>query len=471
MGRSASINREILRLALPSILANITVPLVGMVDIAVAGHIGSGDGISTASLIGGIAVGTMLFDLLYWNFGFLRISTGGLTAQAYGRGDFRCCADTLTRSVGLALGISLALIAVQWLFIQAAFLCVKSSPEVCALARQYFHIRIWAAPATLSLMAFKGWFIGMQDSVSAMVTDLVVNCVNILASVFLSLGTDWLGGGWHGLGFPGVAYGTLAAQYAGLICACSFLAFRYWNRLFSGFGAADVIGSFRSGDTAKFFSMNGDVFIRSLCFIAIYVGFTIISARFGDVLLAVSAILMKLLMVFSYFTDGFAYAGEAMVGRSAGAGDREGLRLSVEWNLVWCAGLALLFMLVYGFGGTPMMKLMTSDPAVAAAARDYMPWLLAMPVAGVGAFALDGIYVGATRTAYIRKCMVWAAVAFFGVWFGGRLICSLLMPASSAFSFAVSPAFGLHLLMAAYFAHLLARTAVLALNCRSAIFS
>jgi len=453
MGRIGSINREILKLALPSILANITVPLVGMVDIAVAGHIHVSGGFTNAALIGGIAIGTMLFDLLYWNFGFLRISTGGLTAQAYGRADFRSCANTLVRSVGLALGVALVMIAIQWLFIQAAFLVVKSSPEVKQLAQQYFYIRIWAAPATLSLMAFKGWFIGMQDSISAMVTDLVVNCVNILASVFLSLGTAWLGGSWEGLGFAGVAYGTLTAQYSGLTCACVLLMVKYWKRLFAGLKLRDVKESFKAEDTAKFFSMNGDVFVRSLCFIAIYIGFTMISARFGDVLLAVSAIMMKLLMIFSYFTDGFAYASEAMVGKYIGAKDRDSLSLSVKWNLVWCAGLAVLFMLVYGLGGTPMLRMMTSDATVVDAARQYIPWLLLMPVAGVGAFALDGIYVGATQTPYIKRCMLWAVVAFFGVWFGGLIFTG-----------------GLHLLMAAYFAHLLARTVVLAVNFKAAVF-
>ena len=159
-----SINKDILKLAIPSILANITVPLVGMVDIAVAGHLDA----SAATMIGGIAIGSMLFDLLYWNFGFLRVGTGGLAAQAYGRGDRKECARILARAVGIALACALVLIAIQWVFVKAAFLVVDSSPEVQALATKYFYIRIWAAPATLSLMALKGWFIGMQDSVSPM---------------------------------------------------------------------------------------------------------------------------------------------------------------------------------------------------------------------------------------------------------------------------------------------------------------
>ena len=184
------INRSIRNLAVPSILANITVPIVGMVDIAVAGHLDAVSSVPAATLIGGVAVGTMLFDLLYWNFGFLRVGTGGLTAQAFGRNDMKEAADVFRRAVGIALACSLFLIAVQWLFLKAAFLVVDASPQVEALASGYFSIRIWAAPATLSLMAMKGWFIGMQDSVSPMITDLVVNVMNAAASIILALGLE-----------------------------------------------------------------------------------------------------------------------------------------------------------------------------------------------------------------------------------------------------------------------------------------
>ena len=171
-----SINKDILKLAIPSILANITVPIVGRVDLAVAGHLDA----NAATMIGGIAIGSMLFDLLYWNFGFLRVGTGGLAAQAFGRGDRRECARILARAVGIALACALVLIAIQWLFVRAAFLVVDCTPQVRELASRYFFIRIWAAPATLGLMAFKGWFIGMQDSVSPMSVDLTVNGMNVL---------------------------------------------------------------------------------------------------------------------------------------------------------------------------------------------------------------------------------------------------------------------------------------------------
>ena len=409
------INRDILKLAIPSILANITVPIVGMVDIAVAGHLDT----SAAVMIGGIAIGTMLFDLLYWNFGFLRVGTGGLAAQAYGKGDRKECARIFTRAASIALACALVLIAIQWVFVKAAFLVVDCTPEVRELASRYFFIRIWAAPATLGLMAFKGWFIGMQDSVSPMATDLVVNGMNVLMSIVLALGFTI--GGWHyeGMGFSGIAAGTVIAQYSGLLTAAGIMFFKYRRNTMSLMGREDLKDVFKGGETKRFFVMNADLFVRSLCFIAIYIGFTVISARYGDVLLAVSSIMMKLLMIFSYFTDGFAYAGEALTGRYIGAGDKPMVRQTVRWTFVWSMGIAVIFMGIYHWAGVPLLKMMTSDMEVVAAAQGYLPWLLLMPVMGCAAFTWDGIYIGATASKAIRNSMLWAVVGFFAVWFVG----------------------------------------------------
>lgn len=462
------INREILRLAGPSILANITVPLVGMVDIAVVGHLGGDAG--AAALIGGIAIGTMLFDLLYWNFGFLRVSTGGMTAQAYGawkagnQAAARECAHTLVRSIGVALASSVFLLLIQWIFVKAAFLVVDCTPEVRSLACRYFFIRIWAAPATLSLMAFKGWFIGMQNSVAAMTTDLVVNAVNIVSSIILAVGFVPFGGTWKGLGYDGVAIGTVTAQYSGLLCALVFVLAKY-SALFGRSARGSFSRVFAGSATRKFFSMNGDIFVRSLCFIAIYIGYTVISARYGDTLLASCSIMMKLLMIFSYFTDGFAYAAEAMTGKYIGSADQPGLRATVKWCFVWTAGLSVAFMFIYGFGGVPLLRLMTSDPVVISTARRFLPWLLLMPVAGCAAFTWDGVYIGATASRQVRNAMLWATLAFFLVWFGGIWFfnpgTSILPTSVSAFTPTNESA--IHLLMAAYFAHLLARTVYLTL--------
>ena len=427
-----TINKDILKLALPSILANITVPLVGMVDIAVAGHLDT----SAAVMIGGIAIGSMLFDLLYWNFGFLRVGTGGLAAQAYGRGDRKECARILTRALGIAVACALVLIAIQWVFVKAAFLVVDCTPEVRELASQYFFIRIWAAPATLSLMAFKGWFIGMQDSVSPMITDLVVNGMNILMSIVLAMV----------MGFSGIAAGTVVAQYSGLLTASVLLLVKYRRTTLSHLDSSELKSVFKGSETRRFFVMNADLYVRSLCFIAIYIGFTVISARYGDTLLAVSSIIMKLLMIFSYFTDGFAYAGEALTGKYIGAKDRMMVSQTVKWTFVWSMAIALMFMAIYQFAGVPMLKMMTSDHIVVAASREYLPWLLLMPVMGCAAFTWDGIYIGATASRAIRNSMLWAVVAFFAVWAAGFLFPNL------------TPSGSMHVLMGAYFAHLLART-------------
>ena len=463
-----AINRDILKLAIPSILANITVPLVGMVDIAVAGHLDA----NAATMIGGIAIGTMLFDLLYWNFGFLRVGTGGLTAQAYGRGDRKECARIFTRAFGIALACALVLIAIQWIFVKAAFLVVECTPEVRALASRYFFIRIWAAPATLGLMAFKGWFIGMQDSVSPMATDLTVNGMNVLMSIVLSLGFKPLG--YEGMGFAGIAAGTVAAQYSGLLVAAALMFFKYRRSTMSLISRSELKDVFKGTETRRFFVMNRDLFVRSLCFIAIYIGFTVISARYGDLLLAVSSILMKLLMIFSYFTDGFAYAGEAMTGKYIGARDGVMLRQTIRWTFVWSMAIALIFMVVYQFAGVPMLRMMTSDPLVVEASREYLPWLLLMPVIGCAAFTWDGIYIGATASKAIRNSMLWAVVGFAAVWFIGILCLNHFMPSSSTDPSSAVPAtrygyIAMHILMAAYFAHLLARTVFLSARYRKVV--
>ncbi len=449
------INKDILKLAIPSIFANITVPLVGMVDIAVAGHLDVG----AATMIGGIAIGTMLFDLLYWNFGFLRVGTGGLAAQAFGRGDMKECTRIFTRAIGIALACAFALIIIQWIFVKAAFLVVDCTPEVRALATKYFFIRIWAAPATLGLMAFKGWFIGMQDTVSPMATDLTVNGMNILASVVLAIGI----GGWEGFGFSGIALGTVLAQYSGLLTAALIMALKYRRKIVPVLEKTEYRDVFQGSETRRFFVMNRDLFIRSLCFIAIYIGFTVISARYGDVLLAVSSIMMKILMIFSYFTDGFAYAGEAMTGKYIGAQNKPMLRQTVKWTFIWSMAIAVIFMGIYGFGGVPLVRLMTSDPTVVEASREYLPWLLLMPVVGCAAFTWDGIYIGATASKAIRNSMIWAVVGFMLVWFIGIAWLNLFGPVTAPSTDALLPstAYGrmaMHILMAAYFAHLLART-------------
>lgn len=454
------INREILKLALPSILANITVPIVGMADIAVAGHLHSSGDISVAALISGIAIGSMLFDLLYWNFAFLRIGTGGLTAQAYGRGDRKGCADLLCRSTGMALLLSMLLIAIQWIFVKAAFMAIDCTPEVQELASQYFFIRIWAAPATMSLMALKGWFIGMQDSVSSMSTDLVVNIVNIAASIFLALGLHAGGIDYDGIGFSGIAAGTVIAQYMGLASAAGIIFFKYRKKTFAGYGAKEFIASFNGQETRRFFTMNTDLFIRSLCFMGIYMGFTIFSAHYGDLILATSSIMMKILLLFSYFTDGFAYAGEAMTGKYIGMSSRQDVSATIRYTFVWSMGIALIFIIIYATAGIPVIKVMTSDPDVIGTCRQYLPWLLLMPVIGCAAFTWDGIYVGATASRSIRDAMIFAAAGFLASYAAGVTVLDrTVSPETWEYSCA-----GLHILLSAYFIHLIIRAVYLTMK-------
>ncbi len=453
------INRNILNLAVPSILANITVPIVGMVDIAVAGHLDASSLASVATLIGGVAIGTMLFDLLYWNFGFLRVGTGGLVAQAFGRNDMKAAADIFSRAVGIALLCSVLLLVTQWLFIRLAFLVIDCSPEVEELASTYFYIRIWASPATLSLMALKGWFIGMQDSISPMVTDLVVNVMNALASIVLALGFTAGDLAYEGIGFRGIAVGTVAAQYSGLACALLIVFFKYRKKVFSGYGLSDCVSSFKGTETRRFFVMNTDLFVRSLCFIGIYIGFTTFSAHYGDLLLASGTILMKIMMLFSYFTDGFAYAGEALSGRYIGAGDRGNLMRTVKFVFVWSLGIGVAFMFIYAFAGQPIMKVMTSDYEVVDMSMRYMPWMILMPLAGCAAFAWDGIYIGATASGPIRNTMILAAAGFFITYFAGLGVLHFLAPDAPSSA-------AIHVLFGAYLIHLIIRTVYLSLRYR-----
>lgn len=477
-----NLHREILRLSLPSILANITVPLVGMVDIAIAGHLSSSFG--SAALIGGIAVGTMLFDLLYWNFAFLRTGTGGLTAQAYGASLTVISSEVekspstggiLLRALRIALLSGIALIAIQWLVVQGAFLVVKCTPEVRELASQYFYIRIWAAPATLSLFAFKGWFIGMQDSVRPMTADLLVNGVNILGSIVFALGIP---GVFAGLGFRGIALGTVIAQWSGFIYCLVAIIARYRGcfaesslKMGSKQGRVAqkqgvVLENGGKTRTTSFFTLNRDLFLRSLGMIAVYIGFTVISARFGDMMLAVSSILMKLLMIFSYFTDGFAYAGEALTGRFIGEKSSDGVQSTIRQTFAWSAGVAALFLAVYGLGGVPLFRLMTSDTAVVEAGRQFIPWLLLMPLVGCPAFVWDGIFIGATAGRQLRNSTLICALGFFAVWFVGSGIADAFYSGSTG---AMSPETAIHILMGAYFVHLAIRSVYLTATRKDAV--
>lgn len=431
-----NINGKVLRIAVPSIFANITVPLVGMSDLAIAGRLGN-----TAS-IGAVAIAAMLFDLLYWNMGFLRTGTGGFTAQGLGRKDIKAITGTFIQGVGTAIGMSLIILSIQWIYAEAAFKFIKCTPEVEKLARDYFFIRIWAAPATLSLYVFKGWFIGMQNSVFPMITDITVNVTNIGASIYFAFFTP--------MGFPGIALGTLIAQYTGLILA-SFLMARRYGKLYKGAGIRE---NFRPERIRKFFAVNRDLFIRSLCILGVYAGFTSLSANYGEIQLAVGSIMMKLMMLFSYFVDGYAYAGEALAGKYIGARDKEKLIASAKVVFMWSMAIGIAFTAAYMLEGESMMRMLTSEKDVIAAAEEYMPWLIIMPVMSCAAFTWDGIYIGAAASKEIRNCMILSVAGFFAGYYMSRPFME-----------------GINPLWAGYTLHLLIRTAYMSAKAKPAVFN
>ena len=395
-------NREILQIALPSIVSNITVPLLGLIDAAIVGHLGA------ASYIGAIAVGGMLFNIIYWIFGFLRMGTSGMTSQAYGQKDEAETMRILARSMGVGMLIALALIILQYPIDRIAFTLMKATPEVERLASLYFRICIWGAPAVLGLYSISGWCIGMQNSRFPMYVAITQNIVNILASLVLVYG--------FGMKIEGVAIGTLVAQYAGLLMA-AWLWTSHFKRLLPYVQLQTLLAK---GAIRRFFQVNRDIFFRTLCLVAVTMYFTSAGAAQGEVILAVNTLLMHFFTFFSYIMDGFAYAGEALVGKHLGANDRPALRQMVHQLFVWGIVLSLVFTLVYGIGGKVFLGLITNEQSVITASSAYFYWVLAIPLTGFAAFLYDGIFIGATATRWMLYAMSIATTAFFLIYYGFR---------------------------------------------------
>lgn len=392
-------NRKILQLAIPSIVSNITVPLLGLVDVAIVGHLGS------ASYIGAIAVGGMLFNMIYWIFGFLRMGTSGMTAQAYGKRDLTEVVRTLLRAVGVGLLISLGLWILQSPILRGAFVLIDATEEVKRWASLYFNICIWGAPAVLGLYGFAGWFVGMQNSRFPMFIAITQNIVNIAASLCFVFVL--------GMKVEGVALGTLIAQYAGL-----FMAFALWLKYYRRLKAyIDWDGLWGGEAMRRFFSVNSDIFFRTLCLVAVTTFFTSTGARQGDVILAVNTLLMQLFTLFSYIMDGFAYAGEALAGRFIGAKNDVGLRRCIRLLFLWGIGLSLSFTILYAFWGRDFLGLLTNDTSVIEASGDYFYWVLAIPLCGFSAFLWDGIFIGATATRQMLCSMLVASATFFIIYY------------------------------------------------------
>lgn len=392
-------NKEILRIALPAIVANVTIPLLGMIDLAVAGHLG------TAECIGAVAVGSMMLSLVYQNFGFLRMGTSGITAQAYGGRDFRQATLTLLRSSVLALLIGAVILLLQYPLQWLVLLVVGPSEEVLALARQYFFICVWGAPAMLIMMSVKGWFLGMQDSRTPMIISITVDATNAVASIIAVF--------LLGMGFVGIAYGTLLSAYVGLALSV-FLIVRKHGSLFRGIALRQM---WESSALGRLFRVNRDIFLRSACLMTVTLSFTAIGARIGDITLAVNAMMIQLFLLISYFMDGFAFAGEALVGRFYGAREYGSLRRCVKLLFGWGMAVMTVFAFVYGTFAPQLFGLLTDNPEVISAGLDYRWWCVAIPLAGMAGFVWDGVFIGLTATRGMLISVVVSCATFFAISF------------------------------------------------------
>ena len=386
-------DQQILKIALPAIVTNITVPLLGLVDTAIVGHMGS------AAYIGAVAVGSMIFNLVYWVFGFLRMGTSGMTAQARGRRDFSEVTRLLVRSGWVSLSIALLIVVLQWPVREGMLWFIGPSDDVRPLAVTYFNIVVWGAPAMLGLYSLSGWFIGMQNTRIPMFVSIMQNVVNILASLTFVYGI--------GMKVEGVALGTVVAQYAGCLVALWFL-WRYYRKVLRLRGQSSHLSPLIS-----YFSSNRDIFLRTLCLVAVNLYFTSAGARQGATILAVNTLLMQLYLLFSYILDGFAFAGEALGGKYWGAKDMDAYKDVVRRLFGWGALMTILFTVVYVIGGTPFLRLLTDEPQVVEASQTYVWWAYLIPAAGVAAFIWDGLFIGTTQTRGMLVSSAIAALVFF----------------------------------------------------------
>lgn len=393
-------NKNILRLALPNIITNITVPLLGIVDMAIVGHL-------STTHIGAITIGTSIFNLIYWNFGFLRMGTSGFTAQAFGERNFAEAVRIFVRAFVIALVIAALLLVFQSPLGRFACWILNSSGDIMRLALIYFSVRIWAAPATLGLYAVKGWFIGMQNSKAPMWIAIFINVVNIVCSLVFILVLHW--------DIKGVALGTVLAQYSGLLLGFA-VGIRKYGNLFRKH--LDIRNSLKIRQMMRFFKVNGDIFLRTVCLCAVFTFITSASAKIGDDILKIDALLLQFFTLFSYIMDGFAYAGEALVGRYIGERNKPLLQKAVRFLLMWGVALTIVFTVLYAAFGEYFLRVFTDDSNLIAGVQDYMFWILLVPVCGFAAFLFDGIFVGATASRTMRNSMFIATLAFFGVFYG-----------------------------------------------------
>jgi len=392
-------NRKVWRLAGPIILANISVPMLGVVDTAVMGHM------PQAWYIGAVAVGAMIFSYVYWGFGFLRMGTTGLVAQAYGANDPVEVRALLGRALLMAVALGVGVFALQWPLISGALWFIEASEQVETLAHSYFDIRIYAAPAALANYAVLGWLLGLQRAKSALLLQVFMNGVNVVLDLWFVLGLGW--------GVEGVALATAIAEYSAAILGV-VLALRVMREIDGQWSWARTLDPVQ---LKRLFVVNGDIFIRTLCLVTAFAWFTSQGASMGDTLLAANAILMNFQMIVGYALDGFAFAAEALIGAAIGAKDRKKLSAAVRATTIWAGVFALLFSLVYAVAGSLIIAGMTNIGEVREAAQTFLIWAVLSPLVSVWSFQLDGIFIGATRTRAMRNGMAISLAGFLlSVW-------------------------------------------------------
>jgi MATE family multidrug resistance protein len=396
-------HRRVLAIAVPVVLANVTVPVLGAVDTGVVGQLGA------AAPIGAVGLGATILTAIYWMFGFLRMGTAGLTAQAKGAGDSTEVAALLTRVLMIGLAAGASFILLQGVLFWGAFRLAPASAEVEGLARAYMRIRIWSAPAAIALFGLLGWLIAQERTRAVLAIQAVMNGTNVLLDIGFVLGLGW--------GVQGVAFATFLAEWSGFA-----LGLWFCREAFSGAAWRSWQMVFHRARLARMMRVNTDILIRSALLEGIVVSFMFFGARFGDVPLAANQVLMQFLQVTAFAMDGFAFGAESLVGQALGARNRANLRRAAALTSVWGAVTGVALALAFALAGGAIIDVMTTAPTVRLAARAYLPWMVAAPLVGWAPWMLDGIFIGATATRDMRNMMVVSVAVFaLALW--------LLMPA------------------------------------------
>ncbi len=394
-----NINQEILKLAIPNILSNISVPLLSSVDTALMGFEAS------ASYLGAVGLGAMIFNFLYWGFGFLRMGTTGMTAQAFGRQNDTDITGTMGRGMLVAILLALLFILFQIPIKNASLWLLAADMETAPLISEYFNIRIWAAPAALGLMVLMGWLFGMQNAIYPLILTLIINITNIILSVLFVKKYGW--------GLSGVAWGTVIAQYIGFIFGCFLLMFKYGHYIRQL--SFNLILQWEK--LKSFFLINRDIFIRTLCLIGTFGFFFNRSSVMGVTILAINQVFMQYINWMSYAVDGFAYASESLVGKYQGSQDEEKKEQSISLSFVWGGALALLFSLGFWLGGQKLLMIFTDDADVLSTGPDYLIWICIYPILAFASYIWDGIFVGLTAGRAMRDTMILSLLAFIGSYY------------------------------------------------------